>query len=77
MQYNKLGSYIKYRREKLDISLNSFAIQNEIDPAVLCRIENLKQNIKINVLEKIALGFELSPAKFLLEFEEYSHKNNL
>ena len=77
MQYNKLGSYIKYRRMSLDVSLNAFAIQNEIDPAILCRIENLKQNIKINVLEKIAYGFDLSPAKFLLEFEEYIYKNNL
>lgn len=77
MQYNKLGSYIKYRRMSLDVSLNAFAIQNEIDPAILCRIENLKQNIKINVLEKIAHGFDLSPARFLLEFEEYIYKNNL
>ena len=47
-----------------------FAIDNDIEPAILSRIENLKQDIKIGVLIKIANGFNSTPAKLLLEFEK-------
>ena len=69
MQYENLGKYIRQKREKIKISLNEFAIANDIDPAILSRIETLKQNIKLNVLEKIAQGFNQTPAEFLTEFE--------
>lgn len=69
MQYKNLGIYIKEKRQEKGYSLNSFAIANDIDSAILSRIENLKQNIKLNVLEKIAKGFDKTPAEFLLEFE--------
>ncbi len=70
MQYKFLGKYIKSKREKAGVSLNSFSITNDIEPAILSRIENLHQNIKLNVLEKIAKGFNQTPAQFLLEFEQ-------
>ena len=70
MQYDKLGLYIKQRREKENISLNRFAIDNDIDSAILSRIENQKQNIKLNILVKIANGFNQTPAEFLSEFEK-------
>ena len=70
MQYSELGTYIKTKRIELGISLNEFAFSNDIDPAILSRIENLKQNIKLNILEKISKGFNLSPAEFLTEFEK-------
>lgn len=69
MDYRTLGTYIRKKRENLNISLNEFAIMIDTDPAILSRIENLKQNIKLNVLEKISSGFNLTPAKFLTEFE--------
>ena len=70
MQYSELGKYIKQRRERLGISLNKFAQEAEIDCAILCRIENLKQGIKVGILEKIANNFGKTPAEFLKEFEE-------
>jgi len=70
MQYENLGTYIKQKRSELDISLNQFAFSNDIDPAILSRIENLKQGVKINILEKIARGFDKTPAEFLAEFEK-------
>lgn len=70
MQYNELGLYIKQKRKKKGISLNKFAINNDIDSAILSRIENLKQDIKLNVLKKIANGFSQTPAEFLSEFEK-------
>ena len=70
MQYTELGKYIKKKRCEMKISLNSFAIENNIEPAILSRIENQKQNIKLNVLEKIAKGFGKTPAEFLSEFEK-------
>lgn len=51
-------------------TLNKFAFDNDIEPAILSRIENLKQNIKLNILEKISYGFKMTPAQFLVEFEK-------
>ena len=69
MQYFELGKYIKNKREYSGWTLNKFAFECDIDPAILCRIENQKQNIKLNVLEKIAKGFGKTPAELLTEFE--------
>jgi transcriptional regulator with XRE-family HTH domain len=74
MQYSELGKFIKYKREQLGLSLNKLATESEVDPAILCRIENLKQGIKINVLEKLTNAFGMTPSKFLSEFE---NKNDL
>ncbi|CCY23438.1 transcriptional regulator XRE family [Brachyspira sp. CAG:484] len=71
MQYKDLGRYIKLKRESTGISLNKFAQEADVDCAILCRIENLKQGIKINILEKIANNFGKTPAEFLKEFEQY------
>ena len=70
MQYDKIGEYIKEKRLAKGQSLNQFAIENEIDPAILSRIENLKQGIKLNILVNIANGFDKTPAEFLAEFEK-------
>lgn len=70
MDYSKLGKYIKEERIKQGVSLNEFALSVDVDPAILSRIENLKQNIKLNVLEKIANGFKKTPAQFLSDFEK-------
>ena len=51
MQYSDLGKFIKTKRQHKGLSLNKFAMEAEIDPAILCRIENLKQGIKLDVLE--------------------------
>ena len=69
MQYKKLGQFIKNKRLMVGASLNRFAIENEIEPAILSRIENLKQDIKIGILVKIANGFKVTPAQLLQEFE--------
>jgi len=69
MQYNNLGKYIQEKRLSLKYSLNHFALNNGLEPAVLSRIENLKQGIKLDVLVKIACGFNQTPAEFLAEFE--------
>ena len=63
--------YISNKRNEFNISLNQFAFTNDIDPAILSRIENLKQGVKINILVKIANGFNQTPAEFLYEFENY------
>ena len=69
MQYKELGQFIKNKRLITGATLNKFAIENDIEPAILSRIENLKQDIKIGVLVKIANGFNITPAKLLQEFE--------
>ena len=69
MDYKKLGKFIKKKMLETGVSLNEFCFTNDIDPAILSRIENLKQNIKLNILEKIAKGLNKTPAEFLTEFE--------
>lgn len=69
MQYEKLGKFIHNKRNGLNISLNKFALENNIEPAALSRMENLKQGIKIESLIKIAKGFKMTPAELLTEFE--------
>ena len=70
MQYSELGRYIKNKRLEFGYTLNKFAVECEIDSAILSRIENLKQDIKMNVLRKIAGGFKMTPAEFLSKFEK-------
>lgn len=74
MQYSEFGKFIKEKRESRNISLNKFANAAEIDPAILCRIENLKQGIKLNILENISFAFNMTISEFLYEFEK---KNNI
>ncbi len=70
MQYKELGKFIKNKRLLAGITLNKFAIENEIEPAILSRIENSKQDIKVGILVKIANGFNTTPSKLLSEFEK-------
>jgi transcriptional regulator with XRE-family HTH domain len=68
MQY--LGEYIRKKRLEAGQSLNKFAFEAEIEPAILSRIENGKQDIKLGVLYKIANNFGISAGTFLTEFEK-------
>lgn len=70
MQYSELGKFIKDKRIKAGISLNKLAMDAEIDPAILCRIENLKQGIKLNILESISFAFNMKISEFLVEYEK-------
>lgn len=70
MQYSELGKFIKYKRINAGISLNKLALDAEIDPAILCRIENLKQGIKLNILESISFAFNMKVSEFLSEYEK-------
>ncbi len=72
MQYHELGKFIKLKRLNTGLSLNKFALETEIDPAILCRIENLKQGIKISSIEKISAYFKQTPSEFLHEFENFT-----
>lgn len=71
MQYYEIGSYIKYRRLKLDKSLNKFSFDINLDSSILSRIENSLQDVKLQALVKIACGFGQTPSEFLKDFENY------
>lgn len=70
MQYKNIGTYIRNKREKINKSLNRFAADIDVDSSILSRIENSKQDIKLNVLVKVAQGFGQTPSEFLKEFEK-------
>lgn len=70
MQYSRLGLFIKNKRLAIGLSLNKFAFIADIDPAIVSRIENLKQGIKIEILEKTSKVYAQTPAEFLAEFEK-------
>lgn len=69
MQYTNLGKFIKSKRLLSGESLNRFAFRNDIEPAILSRIENEKQDIKFATLAKIAEGFGLHISDLIKEFE--------
>lgn len=71
MQYYKnISSYIKQRRLEKGVSLNEFALDNDLEPATLSRYENSKRSINLMNLVKIANGFSQSPSEFLADFEK-------
>ena len=70
MQYEDLGKFIKFKRQETGLSLNKFALEAEIDPAILCRIENSKQGIKVSILKNISKALNTTPARLLTEFEK-------
>ena len=75
MQYNeKLADYLKSLREAKGFKLNSFAYKNCIEPSTLSRIENHILEIKISILEKIAYGYDKTPAELLKDFENSEFK---
>lgn len=77
MQYHKdISLYIKKKRQEKGISLNEFALDNELEPATLCRYENGKRGISLANLVKIANGFGQTPSEFLAEFEKNYAKND-
>lgn len=71
MQYDKFGKFLKDKRESLNpkVSLNKFAINNDIEPATLSRIENMKQSIKVDTLAKLADGYGVLASELLAEYE--------
>ena len=74
MQYLNFGKFIHNKREGLQPkpSLNSFAIENGIEPATLSRIENGKQGIKLVDIGKIAKGFNMLASELISEYEKQS-----
>ncbi len=71
MQYlDKFPEYIKKRRTKLGISLNSFSWKNGIEPATLSRYENGKHSFSFEGVIKLAKAFGQTPAEFLADFEK-------
>lgn len=71
MKHGNLGKFIKQKRlkELPEVSLNKFAIDNDIDSATLSRIENLKQDIKFRTLQNVANGFGMKASELIKEFE--------
>ena len=58
------------------MSLNNFAISNDIEPAVLSRVERGMQDVKFGVLVKIAQGFKMLVSEFVIEYEKSNFTQN-
>ena len=73
MQYSQIKDirdFIKEKRIKSGKTLNGFAFDADIDPAILCRIENKKQGITLEIVEKIANAINLKMSEFFFEYEK-------
>lgn len=70
MKYNKLGNYIRLRRERLGISLNKFAFNSEVNTASLSNFETGKSGISFNTMIKISQGFGQTVGEFITDFEK-------
>ena len=65
------GTYTNSNRIAINKSLNSFAFDNNIEPAVLSRVETLKQDIKLSVIEKIANAYKIKISELMKEYEDF------
>ena len=74
MQYNNFGKFLRDKREKMQITLNKFALQNDIEPAILSRVETQKQGVSLFVLGKIANGFGITVSELIKEYEVCNNK---
>lgn len=69
MQYYNFANFIRLKREKLNISLNSFATNCELDPATLSNFETYKSDILFGNMVKISKGFNMNLGDLLNEYE--------
>lgn len=70
MQQDKdIRDFMKLKRQMTGKTLNSFAVDADIDPAILSRIENKKQGVKFEVLNKFVIALNISLTEFFTEYE--------
>lgn len=69
MQYSKIGKFIREKRSKMNITLNTFAINSDVDSATLSNFETGKSDVLFQTFVKIAQGFNTSPSDLIKEFE--------
>lgn len=82
----KIGTYLKYQREKRSLSLGDFAKLTSLDPSFIHRVERGYYNgLSFDAVEKIATGLNMSledllakcnitPSRFTLPTIEYYFK---
>lgn len=68
-QKTDIRDFIKQKRISTGKTLNGFALDADIDSAILSRIENKKQGIKLDVFIKIAVALDIKPSELLREWE--------
>ncbi len=62
----KIGCYLKYQREKRDLSLNELAQKSELTASFLFRLEKGEyQSVKLDVIEKLTKALDMSVTEFL------------
>ncbi len=73
----KIGKYVNYQRMKRELSLNELGKQTGMATSFLLRLERgVYQNVKFDVIEKLAEGFDMTIEDFLTKcgIIEESHK---
>lgn len=70
MQHSKdIRDFMKLKRQGTGKTLNGFALDADIDSAILSRIENKKQGVKFEVLEKFVAALNMTLTEFFNEYE--------
>ena len=72
MEYKNFGKFVRNKRLSLQpkVAQGRFALENSIEPTVMCRTELMQQDTKISTLVRIAKGFNMRASELLKEFEE-------
>lgn len=68
-QEKDIRDFMKLKRQGTGKTLNGFAFDADIDPAILSRIENKKQGVKVDVLMKFVAALNMTMSEFFSEFE--------
>ena len=62
----KIGTYVKYQREKRGLSLRAYAETTSLTPSYLSRLENGEyHSVSFAVIDRLAHGFQMPIPEFL------------
>lgn len=62
----KIGTYVKYQREKRGLSLRAYAETTSLTPSYLSRLENGEyHSVSFTVIDRLAHGFQMPIPEFL------------
>lgn len=62
----KIGTYVRYQREKRQLSLRAYATITDLTPSYLSRLESGEyHNVTFSVIEKLAKGFQMPVPEFM------------
>ena len=65
-----IGRNIKFYRDKFEITQEELAFRADVSVSYLCKLENGKQNVTVDILDRIACGLGIFTYQLFMESME-------